>query len=70
MTILQKKSELFKLFLENENRVVSKEQIVFSIYENETIADASLRSLVRRLREKLPMGEIDTLLMVGYKFYM
>lgn len=66
--LTKKENNLLHLLISNENIIVTKEQISNYVYDGEIPLDASLRSLVRRVRTKLPQDCIETISGLGYKF--
>ena len=64
-----KEAKLLKLFLQNKNRILTKEDIFNEIYEyDETPNENSLRTFIRDLRHILGSDVIETIKGVGYKF--
>lgn len=68
--ILLNKKELsfFELLIQNQNRIVSYEELQNEVWIDDVMTDSALRSLVRNLRKKLPSDIIFNLSGVGYRF--
>ncbi|MFA7084056.1 MAG: response regulator transcription factor [Arcobacteraceae bacterium] len=68
--ILLNKKELsfFELLIQNQNRIVSYEELQNRVWIDDVMTDSALRSLVRNLRKKLPTDIIFNLSGVGYRF--
>lgn len=68
--ILLNKKELsfFELLIQNQNRIVSYEELQNRVWIDDVMTDSALRSLVRNLRKKLPSDIIFNLSGVGYRF--
>jgi len=65
--LTQKESRLLKLLIKNNKTVVTKDQILLNVFEDSTIKENSIRTLIRRLRDKLPFKNmIKTLYKDGY----
>lgn len=60
-------NKLLNIFIKNKNLVLTSEQISFYLY-GEFKNDATLRSLIRRLRNRLTCGKIINIKGIGYKF--
>ena len=67
--LTQKELALLKLFLQNPNRIFSKDEIFSSIYTyDEEPNDASLRVFVNALRKIIGKEKIETIKNVGYRY--
>ena len=67
--LTSKENALLKLLIKNKSRIVTKEQILFEVLENVEIKESSIRSLVRRLRNKIPIKKlIRTISKDGYSY--
>lgn len=68
--VLLNKKELsfFELLIENQNRIVTYEELQNKVWIDDVMTDSALRSLVRNLRKKLPTDIIFNLSGVGYRF--
>lgn len=49
----KKERSLLKLFIENSDKTISKEELIFSIWEIEDITESALKNLLNRLRNKI-----------------
>ena len=63
-----KVAELLKFFIQNRNRIVSKEEILDYLYGLEEANEDSLRTFISNLRHILGKDKIKTIKNVGYKF--
>ena len=61
-----KEMDLLSLLIENRNQVVHSSQLESQIWKDIIVGDSSLRSLIRRLRKKLPEIEIKTIRGFGF----
>ncbi len=69
MTLNNKESKLLKLFLQNQNQVISHERIYDSLWNyDETYSEASLRTYIKNLRKILGKEKIVSIKKQGYKF--
>lgn len=68
--ILLNKKELsfFELLIQNQNRIVTYEELQNKVWIDDIMTDSALRSLVRNLRKKLPTDIIFNLSGIGYRF--
>lgn len=59
---------LFELLIENKNMIVEPKRIISQVWEDKdnSISDASLRNLVKRLRKKLPEDIVQSMYGSGY----
>ena len=65
----QKVAKLLELFLQNPNRILSKDEILEYIYGfNEEPNEESLRTFISKLRRYLPKGAIESIRGVGYRY--
>lgn len=60
-------NKLLNIFIKNKNLILTNEQISFYLY-GEFKNDATLRSLIRRLRNHLTYEKIINIKGIGYKF--
>jgi DNA-binding response OmpR family regulator len=66
--LTKKERELLKLLFSNVNKVFATEDIIFELwYDYDELKIASLKTLVKTLRKKLPEGMIKNVFGVGYK---
>lgn len=65
-TLTKKEKDLLNLLLENQDTVVTYELIADYVYKNNAMSMDALRTLVRRLRSKLPENIIKNILDEGY----
>jgi len=69
ITLNNKESKLLKLFLQNQNQVLSHERIYDSLWDyDETYSEASLRTYIKNLRKILGKEKIVSIKKQGYKF--
>lgn len=67
IVLTKNEANLFHFLVLNRDNLVTKEQVVDYVYTDSTPLDSTVRSLVRRLRQKLPDGVIQTISSRGYK---
>jgi DNA-binding response OmpR family regulator len=64
-----KEAKLLALFLQNQNKPLTKEEIFNNIWDyNETPNEGSLRTFVKVLRKYLGKDRIETIKEVGYRY--
>ena len=69
LSFTKKEFEMLKLFLENRNRVFTRDEILTNVWGNETIVgERTIDVHIRKLREKLGDDYIRTIKGVGYTF--
>lgn len=67
--LTNKEARLLKLFLENKNKVITKEQIFSTLWDyEEEPNDGSLRSYIKTLRKHLGRERIESIKHIGYSF--
>jgi len=66
--LTKKERMLFQLFVEQKNRLVSIDEIEYTLWENKPSSDTRRRSLISRLRAKLNHKFITTFSSEGYIF--
>jgi len=65
-----KETQLLKLFLQNPNKILSKEEITNKIYDyNEELSEGTLRVFITNLRKIIGKDKIQTVKNIGY-FYV
>lgn len=62
----RKESLLLSIFISEKNKIVSFEKIKAIVWEGNHASLESIRSLIRRLRQKLPSKCIETIMDTGY----
>lgn len=68
MILLTKKEfELLTLLLKNKHSVLSKTQIEYSLWNGELMSESSVKTLMKKLREKIGEDSIVTVKNLGYK---
>jgi len=68
VALTRKERELLKLLFSNVSKVFSAEDIIFELwYDYDQLKIASLKTLVKTLRKKIPEGTIKNVFGVGYK---
>jgi len=68
--LTKKEQKLFELLVKKNGMVCSDEEILFFVWEDEfdkTVTNASIRTLVKNLRKKIPKDLIKNQYGVGYK---
>ncbi|PLY09802.1 MAG: transcriptional regulator [Arcobacter sp.] len=63
----RKEALLLKFLFVKNSHVVSFDEIIYYVYDNEVIKEERIRSLVRQLRAKLPTSIIQTVKGEGYR---
>jgi len=63
-----KESQLIEIFIKNRNKLVELNTIENIIWENKDVNHNTIRSLIRRLRQKLKHKFIETISSRGYQF--
>lgn len=63
----EKENKLLKLLIKNLGKVVTVEQIEDYVWDGELVGEGALRSLMFRLRQKLPKDFITCHSKIGYK---
>ena len=66
--LTNKEKIVFSLFMENINTTISKDQLIYTIWDDyKESHEASLKTILAKLRKKLPPGLISNVHGVGYK---
>lgn len=69
VTLNKKESRLLKLFLQNQNQILSHARIFESVWEyDESASEASLRTYIKNLRKIVGKEKIVSIKKQGYKF--
>ena len=69
VTLNKKESKLLKLFLQNQNQILSHERIYDAVWDyDESASEASLRTYIKNLRKILGKEKIVSIKKQGYKF--
>lgn len=64
--LTRKELKLLQILIENRNQVVHISKLESTIWKNVIVSESSLRSLMRRLRQKLPEIKIKTVRGFGF----
>lgn len=64
----KKERELLHLFLRYPNRILTKEEIEYALWNGEHRADSSVKTLIRKVRLKIGEECIETVKNIGYRF--
>jgi len=70
LTLSNSELQVFKLFINNPNQVFSKYDLLNLLHEDDMdmeISDDAIKSIIKRLRKKLPEGLIENIYGKGYK---
>ena len=70
VVLTKREQRLFELFVEKAGMACSDDEIFFHVWEDDfskTITNASIRTLIKNLRKKLPKELIENQYGVGYK---
>ncbi|EKN42559.1 DNA-binding response regulator, partial [Clostridium botulinum CFSAN001627] len=66
--LTNKEFELLNFFVENKNNVISREQILISIWGEDYFgSDRVIDDTIRRLRKKMDKLDLETVYGYGYK---
>jgi DNA-binding response OmpR family regulator len=68
--LTKKEQKLFELLVEKNGTPCSVDEIFFHVWEDDfdkTVTNASIRTLIKNLRKKIPTGLIENVYGVGYK---
>lgn len=68
--LTKREQKLFQLLIEKNGMPSSDDEIFFYVWENDfdkTVTNASIRTLIKNLRKKIPIGLIKNVYGVGYK---
>ena len=69
INLSQKELKLLELFLKNQDKILSKEEIFNTIYDfDEESNEASLRVWINKFRKLFGKNKIQTIKNIGYKF--
>jgi DNA-binding response OmpR family regulator len=68
--LTKKETLLLHLLITNVNKVVSFDQISNYVWEGDITTTDSIRTLVMRLRKKIPKDSLETLIDFGYKLHI
>lgn len=67
ITLNKKEMDLLVFLIENQNRVVTYEELQEYIWGDDVMTDSAIRSIIFNLRKKLPTDIIKNLSGVGYR---
>ena len=68
-TLPKKEFEILKYFVEHKDRVISKDEIITWLYEDEYISDTTFRVYIKNLNNHLqPFAKLINIRGVGYRF--
>lgn len=65
--LTKKEFELLTLFLKNKHSILSKTQIEYALWNEDTISESSVKTLIKKLRSKIGEESIITVKNLGYK---
>lgn len=65
--LTKKEFELLSLFIENRNSILTKTQIEYVLWNGEMVSESSVKTLIKKLREKIGEDSIVTVKNLGYK---
>jgi DNA-binding response OmpR family regulator len=68
--LTKKETLLLHLCITNNEKLLSYENILDYVWEGDEATTDSLRTLVMRLRKKIPKDSLETIVDFGYKFHM
>lgn len=67
LRLTKKEAKLLELLAENLDKIVPYDRVEDYIWSHDTVADMTRRTLLWRLKKKLPAGSLETLSGVGYR---
>ncbi|MGE4294643.1 MAG: response regulator [Campylobacterales bacterium] len=67
LRLTKKEAKLLSLLSENLDKIVPYEKVEDFIWSQDAVADMTRRTLLWRLKKKLPAGSLETLSGVGYR---
>ncbi|MBN2817038.1 MAG: response regulator transcription factor [Campylobacterales bacterium] len=68
ITLTNQEMQMLTLFLLNQNRTMSYEEIIYELWDEYSESKvSSIKTLIKKLRQKLPQGTIENVFAVGYK---
>jgi DNA-binding response OmpR family regulator len=65
-----KEHELISLLLQNQDKTISKDEIVEKLWENDSTCESALKNLVLRIRKKVGFELIVSVRSIGYRIQM
>ncbi len=69
ITPAKKEFEILKYFVKHKNKIVSKDEIITELYEDEYISDSTFRVYIKNLNSYLkPFAKLTNIRGVGYRF--
>jgi len=71
-SLTKKENEFLNFLIKNRNKIVSYEELEYELWgkNDEIMSINSLRTLVKKLRSKLPINIIKNISKTGYKYYL
>ena len=71
-SLTKKENEFLNFLIKNKNKIVSYEELEYELWgkNDEIMSINSLRTLVKKLRSKLPINIIKNISKTGYKYYL
>ncbi len=67
IALTKKEFELLQLLIENPNAILSKEQIENALWNGDIISESSVKTLLKKLRDKIGEDAVITVKNLGYK---
>jgi DNA-binding winged helix-turn-helix (wHTH) protein len=64
----KKLNKLLYFFITNKNKVLSKDDIQYKVWDNDPASDSSIKNLIGSLRQIVGKGKIVNLPGIGWKF--
>jgi len=68
--LTKKETLLLHHLITNKNKVLNYSSILNYVWEGDVATTDSLRTLVMRLRKKIPKDSLETIVDFGYKFHI
>ncbi|PHS56191.1 MAG: DNA-binding response regulator [Sulfurimonas sp.] len=66
--LTNKEKKVFVLFVNNINKILSTNEIIYEVWNNENEGNSTgLKTIIKNLRKKLPRNSIENIFGIGYK---
>lgn len=66
----KKEAQLLSLFVKHRDRVFSKEEIEFAIWNDTSVSDTTIKSLIASLRKKIGKDRVVNINRIGWKIHI
>jgi len=68
--LTKKETLLLHQLITNKNKILSYDNIINYVWEGDVATTDSIRTLIMRLRKKIPKDSLETIVDFGYKFHI